>query len=80
MGKGGNGLVIGSQYLNLNGITAFSYGSGYLIIAFNDLRLDVYSEDLRLIKSFKKFFNKQTTFLKLLLVPKGYEKIVFMSQ
>jgi hypothetical protein len=58
--------------MNLSQITAFSYGPNYLLIAFKDLRLDLYSLDLKLIKSFKKFFNRQATFLKLLSIPKGY--------
>ncbi len=58
--------------MNLNGISAYSYGPNYLLIAFKDLRLDLYSLDLKLIKSFKKFFNKSVSFLKLLSIPKGY--------
>ena len=72
MGKGGNGLIIGSGFMNVSGITAFSYGPNFLIIAFKDLRLEVYSIDLKLIKTFKKFFPKPVTFLKLLSGPKGY--------
>lgn len=72
MGKGGNGLIIGSGFMNVSGITAFSYGPNFLIIAFKDLRLEVYSLDLKLIKTFKKFFTKPITYLKLLAVPKGY--------
>jgi hypothetical protein len=72
MGRNGNGLIIGNGFMNVSGITAFSYGPNFLIIAFKDLRLEVYSIDLKLIKSFKKFFTRPVTFLKLLSVPKGY--------
>ena len=39
MGKNGNGLIIGNNFLNISNITAFSYGPNYLIVAFQDLRL-----------------------------------------
>lgn len=39
MGRGGNGLLVGDTLLELKGITAFAYGPGYLLIAFEDLRL-----------------------------------------
>ena len=39
MGKGGNGLLIGDQLMEMRGITAFAYGPTHLIIAFDDLRL-----------------------------------------
>jgi len=39
MGKGGNGLLVGDNLLNVRGITAFSYGPTHLLIAFEDLRL-----------------------------------------
>jgi|LakMenEpi03Aug12_release.lakeMendotaPanAssembly.Ray.scaffolds.fasta_scaffold3132636_1 hypothetical protein len=39
MGKGGNGLLIGDQLMEMRGITAFTYGPTHLIIAFDDLRL-----------------------------------------
>jgi len=65
--------------MNVSGITAFSYGPNFLLIAFRDLRLEVYSLDLKLIKLFKKFFTRPITFLKLLSVPKGYENVVFLS-
>lgn len=72
MGKNGNGLLIGNQFLNISGITAFSYGPNYLLVAFRDLRLEVFSLELKQIKVFKKFFNRAVTFIKLLSVPKGY--------
>lgn len=34
---------------------------------------------MKLIKSFKKFFSRATTFVKLLSIPKGYENILFLS-
>lgn len=39
MGRGGHGLLVGDQLLDLRGITAFAYGPTYLLIAFEDLRL-----------------------------------------
>ena len=39
MGKGGNGLLVGDQFLDMKGITSFAYGPNYLIISFEDLRL-----------------------------------------
>jgi hypothetical protein len=65
--------------MNIKDISAYSYGPNYLLIAFKDLRLDVYSLELKLIKSFKKFFSRNTTLIKLLSIPKGYENIVFLS-
>jgi len=79
MGKNGNGLIIGNKYMDLSGISSFSYGPNFLLISFRDLRLEVYSLDQKPIKSFKKFFNRPASFLKQLLVPKGYESIVFLS-
>lgn len=79
MGRNGNGLIVGSQYMDISGISAFSYGPSYLLLAFKDLRLEVYALDLKLIKTFKKFFTRPATFLKLLFLPKGYENIVFLS-
>ena len=50
MGQRGNGLLIGEQVLELKGISAFAYGPNYLLVAFEDLRLEVYSLQLRLVK------------------------------
>jgi hypothetical protein len=79
MGKGGNGLLVGDQMLEFRGITAFAYGPTHLLIAFEDLRLDVYSMQLRLIKSIKNFTTKKVTYLKLLAVPKGYESLIVLA-
>lgn len=72
-------MVVGNGFMNVTGISAFSYGPNFLIIAFRDLRLEVYSLDLKLVKSFKKFFARPITLLKLLQVPKGYENVIFLS-
>jgi hypothetical protein len=72
MGKGGNGLLIGDSYLDVRGITAYCYGPRYLIVAYEDLRLDVYNMQLKLIKSLKNFTLKKITFLKILSVPVNY--------
>ena len=72
MGKGGNGLLVGDHLMDLRGITAFAYGPTHLVIAFDDLRLEVYSLQLKLIKVLKNFSSKRITYLKLISVPKGY--------
>jgi len=72
LGKGGNGLLVGDQLLDFKGITAFAYAPQYLVIAFDDLRLDIYSLQLKLIKSLKSFSTKRVTYLKILSVPKNY--------
>lgn len=72
MGKDGNGLIIDDNFMNIREATAFAYGPNYLIIAFKDLRLDVYNMQLKLIKSIKKFSLRPITFLKILAVPKAF--------
>lgn len=79
MGKGGNGLLVGDHLLDLKGITAFAYGPTHLLIAFEDLRLEIYSMQLRLIKVLKNFSAKRITFLKLLAVPKTYESLIVLA-
>jgi hypothetical protein len=78
MGKGGNGLLVGEHLLNLRGITAFAYGPTHLLIAFEDLRLEIYSLKLQLVKVLKNFATKRITYLKLLAVPKGYESMIVL--
>jgi len=34
MGKGGNGLLIGDNYLDVRGVTAYCYGPNYFIVAY----------------------------------------------
>lgn len=65
--------------MELKGISAFAYGPNFLLVAYEDLRLEVYSLQLRLIKSIKDFSTKRVTYLKLLTVPKGYENIILLS-
>lgn len=79
MGRGGNGLLVGDQMMEIKGITAFAYGPNYLIIAFEDLRLEIFNLQLKLIKVIKNFSTKKITYLKILTVPKTYESIIMLS-
>lgn len=72
MGKGGNGLLVGDHLMDMKGITAFAYGPTHLIVAFEDLRLEIYTMQLKLVKVLKNFSAKRINFLKLLAVPKTY--------
>ena len=54
LGKDGNGLLINDTFMDIRGATAFAYGPTHLIIAFADLRIEVYSLQLKLIKVLKK--------------------------
>ena len=72
MGKGGNGLLVGDHLMDMKGITAFAYGPTHLIVAFEDLRLEIYTMQLKLVKVLKNFSAKRINFLKLLAVPKIY--------
>ena len=72
MGKGGNGLLVGDNLMDMKGITAFAYGPTHLIVAFEDLRLEIYTMQLKLVKVLKNFSAKRINFLKLLAVPKTY--------
>ena len=72
MGKGGNGLLIGDHLMEMRGITAFAYGPTHLIVTFDDLRLEIYTMQLKLVKVLKNFSPKKITFLKLVAVPKTY--------
>ena len=79
MGKSGNGLIIDDQFMNLRGATAFAYGPNYLIIAFEDLRLEIYNMQLKLIKTLKKFSLRKITFLKIVSTPKAFESIIILA-
>lgn len=79
MGKDGNGLLINDTFMNIRGATAFAYGPTFLIIAYDDLRLEVYSMQLKLIKALKNFSTKKISFLKILSVPKSYENIILLA-
>jgi hypothetical protein len=81
MGKGGNGLLVDDRFLDVRGATAFDYGPTYLLIAFEDYRLEVYNSNrqLKLIKTLKNFSKNKITFLKILSTPKTYESIIFLS-
>ncbi len=48
-------MVVGDSYLDIRGVTAYCYGPNYFIIAYEDLRLDVYTMGLKLVKSIKNF-------------------------
>lgn len=79
IGKGGNGLLINDTFMDVRGVTAFAYGATHILIAYEDLRLEVYNPQLRLIKVLKNFSNKKIMFLKILNVPKGYEGIIILA-
>ena len=79
MGRGGNGLLVGDTMLEIKGITAFAYGPNYLVIAFEDLRLEVYNLQLKLIKVIKEFSTKRVSYLRILTVPKTYESIILLA-
>jgi hypothetical protein len=63
----------------MKGITAFAYGPTHLIIAFEDLRLEIYTMQLKLVKVLKNFSAKRINFLKLLAVPKTYESLIILA-
>ena len=48
-------MVVGDVYLDIRGVTAYCYGPSYLIIAYEDLRLEVYTLGIKLIKAIKNF-------------------------
>jgi hypothetical protein len=79
LAKDGNGLFVNNIFLNIHGATAFSYGPNYLIIAYNDKRLEIYSMQLELIKEIRNFSEKKISFLKILTVPKTYENIIILT-
>jgi hypothetical protein len=81
MGKGGNGLLVDDQFMDVRGATAFDYGPMYLLVAFEDRRLEVYTSNrqLKLVKSLKNFSADKITFLKILSTPKTCESIIFLS-
>ena len=79
MGKGGQGLIVDDHFMNITGATAFAFGPHYLIIAFTDLRVEVYSLQLKLIKSLKKFSMRKITFLKILNTPRPTEMIIILA-
>ena len=72
-------MVIGDTFMDIKGVTAYCYGPNYLVIAYEDLTLDVYTIGLKLIKSLKMFTNRKITFLKILSTPANYENIILMS-
>ena len=72
LGKAGRGLIVGTEFMNVTNVSAYCYGPNYLLISYNDLMLEVYSLDLKLIKQFKKFSTRPLVYLKLLSIPKGY--------
>ena len=79
MGKGGNGLLVNDTFMPIRGATAYAYGPTHLMIAYEDLRLEVYSLQLKLIKTLKNFSLKKILFLKILSVPKAFESIIILA-
>ena len=55
LGKGGKGMVVGDLYIDVRGVTAYCFGPNYFIIAYDDLRLDVYTIGMKLVKTIKNF-------------------------
>jgi hypothetical protein len=78
LGKGGNGLLIGDNMLNVKGVSAYAYGPSNLVIAYEDRSLEVYDMSLQLIKAIKDFSQKPVRFVKILNVPKTFESIIIM--
>ena len=79
MGKNGNGLMVDDHCMDIRGATAFAYGPSFLIVAYEDLRLEIYNLQLKLIKTLKKFSIRKITFLKILNVPKTFESIIILE-
>lgn len=79
LGKGGKGMVIGDTFLDVRGVCAYCYGPKHLIIAYEDLRLEIYSIGLKLIKSLKNFTLHKIVFLKILSTPHSYENIILLT-
>lgn len=48
-------MVVGDLFLDVRGVTAYCFGPNYFIIAYDDLRLDVYTIGMKLIKTIKNF-------------------------
>ena len=65
-------MVVGDQFLDVRGVTAYCYGPNFFVIAYDDLRLDIYTIGLKLIKTLKNFTEKKITFLKILGTPSTY--------
>ena len=64
--------------LDLKGITAYSYGPHYLVVAYENRTLEVYDMSLQLIKAIKDFSSKPIKFVKILNTPKTFEHIVIL--
>jgi len=77
MGKG-RGLLVGERWIEVPGITAFSYSPSYLVVASEDCTLSIYSADLKLLKQLKQFCAQNITFLKLVRSPKEFEGLVII--
>jgi uncharacterized metal-binding protein len=77
MGRG-RGLLIGDRAIEANGITAFAYGPGHLMIATEDCTLSMHSLDLKPVKQFKEFTSQPITFIKIVNTPRDFEGIVII--
>lgn len=48
-------MVVGDTFLDIRGVTAYCFGPNFFVIAYDDLRLDVYTTGMKLIKTLKNF-------------------------
>ena len=72
-------MVVGETFLDVRGVTAYCYGPNFFVIAYDDLRLDVYTLGMKLIKTLKNFTERKITYLKLITTPSNYESIIMLS-
>ena len=72
-------MVVGETFLDVRGVTAYCYGPNFFVIAYDDLRLDVYTLGMKLIKTLKNFTERKITYLKLITTHPNYESIIMLS-
>lgn len=72
-------MVVGDTFLDVRGVTAYCFGPNYFLIAYDDLRLDVYTTGMKLVKTLKNFSERKITFLKIITTPPNYESIICLS-
>lgn len=72
-------MVVGDLFLDVRGVTAYCFGPNYFLIAYDDLRLDVYTIGMKLVKTIKNFTERKITFLKIITTPPNYESIILLS-
>lgn len=77
MGRG-RGLVLGDRYLDVPGISAYAYGSQYLVVGFENCSLTIYTNDLKPYKELKNFTKKKLTMIRILRVP-NFEGLILLT-